>query len=117
MFNVWIVAFCIICWKCAFQYIYDFVYYFCILYCIYRLIYCLIDFIAVFWDIYHEILSTAFLPKTANDCSDMLENWLSTCSKITCISLEFAAIIFQRFGNKMEQSILREFRKLLFENK
>ena len=34
----------------------------------------LFDFIAVFSDIYHEILRASFLPKTANDCSDMLEN-------------------------------------------
>ena len=74
MFNVWIVAFCVICWKCAFLYICNFAYYFCILYFIYRLIYCLINFIAVFRDIYHEILRKAFLPKAANDCSYMVEN-------------------------------------------
>ena len=74
MFNVWIVAFCIICSKCAFLYIHNFVCYFCILYFIYRLTDILFDFIAVFSDIYHEILRAAFLPQTANDCSDMLEN-------------------------------------------
>ena len=47
---------------------------------IYILIYCLIGFIAKFWDIYHDILRTAFLSKTANDCSHMLENWFRTCS-------------------------------------
>ena len=116
MFSVWIVAFCLICWKCDFLYICNFAYYFCILYFMYRLIYCLIDFIAVFWDIYHEILRTAFLPKAANDCSYKLENRFRN-NKITCNSSKFAVIIFQRFGNKMELSILIEFRNLLFKNK
>ena len=94
--------------------LYNFVYYFCILYFIYRLIYFFIAFMAVFWDIYHEILRTAFLPKTANDCSDMLENWFRICSKITIHSLQQS---FFRFGNKIEQSVLTEFRNLLLENK
>ena len=30
--------------------------------------YIYLDFVAVFQDIYHEIVRTDFLPKTANDC-------------------------------------------------
>ena len=41
MFNVWFVAFCLICWKCAFLYRYYtfLVYFFCILYFMYLHIY------------------------------------------------------------------------------
>ena len=44
----------------------------------------LLDCTVVFWDIYHEILRTAFLPKTVDDCFFLCqETWVY--AKITAL--------------------------------
>ena len=44
----------------------------------------LFDFIVVFWDIYHEVLRIAFLPKTAIDCFFLCLE-ICVCAKITAL--------------------------------
>lgn len=44
----------------------------------------LFDFIAVFWNIYHQILRTDFLPKTAKDCF-FLSQEICGFAKITAV--------------------------------